>query len=74
MNVCVALVLQVAAANLALELPDPQSPWRAYWDALPTAEELLCPLVSLPTAYLPLLNSQPLVSSLAQAGSPTLHP
>lgn len=61
------LLLQFGAVNLALQLSDPHSFWRPFLDALPSPDELLCPLVSMPHTYLPLLSSKPLVSAERQA-------
>lgn len=44
-------------------MADAHSPYRPYFDALPPARELVCPLVMLPSAYLPLLANADAVST-----------
>lgn len=54
---CVPAASQLAAANFWAEMDDAASPYRPYLDALPTPEEMVCPLVQLPQEYYPLLAS-----------------
>jgi hypothetical protein len=56
-------VLQLAAANLWAEIDNVHSPYHPYLAALPSEDELLCPLVHMPPEYLPLLASHAAVSN-----------
>jgi hypothetical protein len=49
--------LQGAAAMFAANLELPDSPHRPYFDALPSQDEVMCPLIYLPAEYLHLLQS-----------------
>jgi hypothetical protein len=53
---------QFAAVNLLMEMSDPRAFWKPFFDTLPAPHELVSPLVSLPSAYRPLLQSEALVS------------
>lgn len=55
--------LQLAAANLWAEIDDKDSLWRPYLDALPSEDEMVCPLVFMPPEYLPLLANDKAVSA-----------
>jgi hypothetical protein len=54
--------MQVAAANFWAEIDNPDSPWHPYLDALPSQDELVCPLVSMPREYQHLLQNEEAVS------------
>jgi hypothetical protein len=54
--------VQLSAANLLAMMADPTNPLQTYFASLPTREELLSPLVSMPEEYLPLLQSDLAVS------------
>lgn len=65
LSCCVVLItssVQLAAANLLGMMADQSSPMQTYFASLPTKEELLSPLVSMPEEYLPLLQSDLAVS------------
>jgi hypothetical protein len=55
--------VQVAAASLWAMISDAAHPLQPYFASLPKRNELLCPLIQLPEAYLPLLQSDYVVSS-----------
>uniref|UniRef100_A0A383VSU2 SET domain-containing protein n=1 Tax=Tetradesmus obliquus TaxID=3088 RepID=A0A383VSU2_TETOB len=55
---------ELAAANLLGMMADQSSPMQTYFASLPTKEELLSPLVSMPEEYLPLLQSDLAVESV----------
>jgi hypothetical protein len=61
---CVFSSMQMAAAIFAAEMESHDSPHRPYFDALPSPDELLCPLISLPAEYLHLLQSPKAVGSM----------
>jgi hypothetical protein len=54
--------VQLSAANLLAMMADSDNPMQTYFASLPTKEELLSPLVSMPEQYLPLLQSDLAVS------------
>jgi hypothetical protein len=56
-------MLQLAAANFWAEISDATSPFRPYLDALPSPDEMMCPLVMMPPEYCPLLANEHAVSS-----------
>jgi hypothetical protein len=56
------LLLQVAAVSLWAMMSDPHHPLQPYFASLPKRQELLCPLIQLPEKYLPLLQSDYVVS------------
>ncbi|KAF6258738.1 hypothetical protein COO60DRAFT_1701212 [Scenedesmus sp. NREL 46B-D3] len=55
---------ELAAANLLAMMADPAHAMQTYFASLPTSEELLSPLVSMPEQYLPLLQSDVAVESV----------
>jgi hypothetical protein len=56
-------LLQLSAANFWAEMADPSSPYRPYLDALPSPDEMMCPLVMMPPEYGPLLANENAVSN-----------
>jgi hypothetical protein len=58
---CVALHMQLAAVNLIMEMSDPDTFWQPFFNTLPSTDEWVCPLVTLPAEYIPLLQSEPMV-------------
>jgi hypothetical protein len=54
--------VQVAASSLWAMMTDPSHPLQPYFASLPHRDELLCPLIQLPQAHWPLLQSDYVVS------------
>lgn len=60
-----ACLLQLSAANFWAEMADPSSPYRPYLEALPSPDEMMCPLVMMPPEYRSLLANENAVSHSA---------
>ena len=61
---------QLAAVNVLMEMSRPEEFWQPFFKTLPQPGEVVSPLVSMPAEYLPLLQSEPLVSTDGKGSQP----